>query len=365
MCNLPGTVQMKRKGRSLMGIPGQPRVAVFTLGGTIAMQAAPGEGVTPALSAADLLAAVPGLDDAGVELRLQDVVNKPGASLSFRDLFGLADAISAALGDGVAGVVVIQGTDTIEETAYVLDLLVGSDAPVVVTGAMRNPSLAGPDGPANILAAIRVAASGCARGLGCVVVMNDQIHAARWVAKSHTASPAAFSSPGFGPLGYLAEGQVDIPVRLRDRSPLFTPVPRRQVRVGLVTIALGDDDVLINALADHADGLIVAAFGAGHVPADTVTSLAGLAARMPVVLASRTGAGRVHHHTYGFPGSETDLLARGLISAGYLAPLKARLLLHLLIASGADRTQIRQTFAAADGHPQPDLGSTADVADPR
>jgi len=365
MGNLPGTVQMKRKGRSLMGIPGQPRVAVFTLGGTIAMQAAPGEGVTPALSAADLLAAVPGLDDAGVELRLQDVVNKPGASLSFRDLFGLADAISAALGRGVAGVVVIQGTDTIEETAYVLDLLVGSDAPVVVTGAMRNPSLAGPDGPANILAAIRVAASGCARGLGCVVVMNDQIHAARWVAKSHTASPAAFISPGFGPLGYLAEGQVDIPVRLRDRSPLFTPVPRRQVRVGLVTIALGDDDVLINALADHADGLIVAAFGAGHVPADTVTSLAGLAARMPVVLASRTGAGRVHHHTYGFPGSETDLLARGLISAGYLAPLKARLLLHLLIASGADRTQIRQTFAAADGHPQPDLGSTADVADPR
>ena len=365
MGNLPGTVQMKRKGRSLMGIPGQPRVAVFTLGGTIAMQAAPGEGVTPALSAADLLAAVPGLDDAGVELRLRDVVNKPGASLSFRDLFGLADAISAALGRGVAGVVVIQGTDTIEETAYVLDLLVGSDAPVVVTGAMRNPSLAGPDGPANILAAIRVAASGCARGLGCVVVMNDQIHAARWVAKSHTASPAAFSSPGFGPLGYLAEGQVDIPVRLRDRSPLFTPVPRRQVRVGRVTIALGDDDVLINALADHADGLILAAFGAGHVPADTVTSLAGLAARMPVVLASRTGAGRVHHHTYGFPGSETDLLARGLISAGYLAPLKARLLLHLLLATGADSARIGQTFAAADGHPQPDLGSTADVADPR
>jgi L-asparaginase len=169
------------------------------------------------------------------------------------------------------------------------------------------------------------------------------------VAKAHAASPAAFISPGFGPLGHIAEGQVYIPVRLRDRSPLFSPVPRRKVRVGLVTIALGDDAVLIGALAEHVQGLVVAAFGAGHVPAGSVTSLAELAARMPVVLTSRTGAGPVHHHTYGFPGSETDLLSRGLISAGYLAPLKARLLLYLLIATGADSTQIRRTFAAASG----------------
>jgi L-asparaginase len=332
-----------------MGIAGRPCVAVFTLGGTIAMQARAGEAVAPALSASDLLAAVPGLDDAGVELRVRDVANKPGASLSFGDLFGLAEAIGAAMDDGVAGAVVIQGTDTIEETAYLLDLLVAGDAPVVVTGAMRNPSLAGPDGPANILAAIRVAASGSARGLGCVVVMNDEIHAARWVIKAHTASPAAFMSPGFGPLGHVVEGQVCIPVRLRERSPLFSPVPRRRVRVGLVTIALGDDGVLIDAVGEQVEGLVVAAFGAGHVPADTVTSLATLAACMPVVLASRTGAGPVHQHTYGFAGSETDLLARGLISTGYLAPLKARLLLYLLIASGADRARVRQTFAAASG----------------
>ena len=128
-----------------MRLPGKPRVAVFTLGGTIAMQAKPGQGAALALSASDLLAAVPGLDDADVELTMQDVANKPGASLSFGDLFGLADAISSALGDGSAGAVVIQGTDTIEETAYLLDLLIASDGPVVVTGAMRNPSLAGPE----------------------------------------------------------------------------------------------------------------------------------------------------------------------------------------------------------------------------
>jgi len=328
---------------------GRPRVAAFTLGGTIAMRAASGDGVTPALSATDLLAAVPGLDGAGVDLTVQDVVNKPGASLSFAEVFDLADTVSGALDDGCAGAVVIQGTDTIEETAYLLDLLVAADGPVVVTGAMRNPSLAGPDGPANILAAMRVAASESARGLGCLVVLNDQIHAARWVAKTHTASPAAFASPGFGPLGHVVEGHVDFPIRLGERSPVVRLVPGRQVRVGLVTIALGDDGALIDAIARHVDGLVVAAFGVGHVPGGAVPTLAKLAEQMPVVLTSRTGAGPVHHRTYGFPGSEADLLARGLISAGYLAPLKARLLLHLLLADGADTTRIKETFADAGG----------------
>jgi ABC-type Na+ transport system ATPase subunit NatA len=188
-----------------------------------------------------------------------------------------------------------------------------------------------------------------ARGLGALVVMNDQIHAARWAAKTHTASPAAFASPGFGPLGQVIEGRVDIPVLIRERSPHVRPVPGRDVRIGLVTIALGDDGVLADAISEHVDGLVVAALGVGHVPADMVTTLAKVAARMPVVLASRIGAGPVHGQTYSFPGAESDLLARGLISAGYLAPVKARLLLYLLIAGGADMARITATFASADG----------------
>ncbi len=143
----------------LMRASCSPSVAVFGLGGTIAMAQAPDGGVSPVLSASDLLAAVPGLSDVQAELCVQDFRNKPGASLDFPDLYELAAAINEALNDGCAGAAVTQGTDTIEEVAYVLDLLLPTDAPVVMTGAMRNPTTAGADGPANILAAVRVAAS--------------------------------------------------------------------------------------------------------------------------------------------------------------------------------------------------------------
>ncbi len=118
--------------------------------------------------------------------------------------------------------------------------------------------------------------------------------------------------------------------------------------MGLATIALGDDGMLLEALAEHVEGLVVAAFGAGHVPAAVAPVLGKLAGHIPVVLASRTGAGPIHRVTYGFPGSERDLLARGLISAGCLDPLKARIMLHLLIASGVDNARIGKAFAAAD-----------------
>jgi L-asparaginase len=330
-----------------MRTSGRPSVAVFGLGGTIAMAQAPDGGVSPALSASDLLAAVPGLGDVQAELRVQDFRNKPGASLDFPDLYKLAAALNEAMNDGCVGAVVTQGTDTIEEVAYVLDLLLPTGAPVVVTGAMRNPTMAGADGPANILAAIRVAASPRSRGLGCLVVLNDQIHAARWVRKAHTGSPAAFISPDHGPIGHVVEGRVHIPVRIRRRSPALSLVARRSARVGLATIALGDDGTLVEAIAEHADGLVVAAFGAGHVPAAVAPVLGKLAESIPVVLASRTGAGPVHRVTYSFPGSERDLLARGLISAGYLDPLKARILLHLLIASGVGDAGIRKAFTQA------------------
>ncbi|MFG3300833.1 asparaginase [Micromonospora chersina] len=320
-------------------------VALFTLGGTIAMAGTGSGGVVSRLTGADLTAAVPGL--AGIPLDVRDVEAVPSAALAYRQILDLVDAAGAAVADGAAGVVVTQGTDTLEETAFLADLVWPHPEPLVFTGAMRNPTLAGPDGPANLLAAARVAAAPAARDLGVLVAFNDEVHAARFVRKTHSTSTATFASPNAGPLGHVIEGVA----RLLTRPPRHAPLPAvdrdrlAATRVALHTVTLDDDLALLDALAPGLDGLVVAGFGVGHVPPEFAPALGRLAARMPVVLASRTGAGSVLRDTYGAVGSETDLRRRGLVCGGLLDPYKAKVLLRMLLAGGADRGAVEAAFA--------------------
>lgn len=320
----------------------RPRVTVFSLGGTIAMTAQPDGTVAPALSASELLGAVPQLSEVEAELDVRDFRRLPGASLSFDDLFSLASAIREAVEHGADGVVVTQGTDTIEETAYFLDLQCSGLAPIVVTGAMRNPTMAGADGPANILAAVRTAADRRAPWRS-LVVFADEIHAANQVRKTHSTSVTAFTSwPG--PIGFVAEDRVHIQGTASPAARV-TSAPTCKVRTALVTVALGDDGGVIEGIGAYVEGVVIAAFGAGHVPSDCVPALEKLAARIPVILATRTGRGPVLRKTYGFPGSESDLLSRGLISAGTLDPAKAKVLLHTALMAGATSNEIRDLFS--------------------
>ena len=168
----------------------KPRLLVISLGGTITMTPGSDSGILPTLGAAELLASIPMLAEI-TEIEAESPLRVASASLTIPDLIAVARRIEAAFAAGADGAVLIQGTDTIEESAFILDLLVASDRPVVVTGAMRGADSPGADGPANLLAAVHVAAAPEARGLGTLVVLNYDIHAARFVQKAHTALPSA------------------------------------------------------------------------------------------------------------------------------------------------------------------------------
>ena len=216
-----------------------------------------------------------------------------------------------------------------------------------MTGAMRNPTLPGAEGPANLLAAVQVAAAPAARGLGALVVLHDEVHAARYVRKTHTQSLSTFVSSPVGPLGWVSEGVPRIAFRPVSRPPAVeVPDGDRLPRVALVAIGQDDDGALLrHVVGEGFEGVVLAAMGGGHVSERVVPLLRDLVARVPVVLASRTGAGEVLRSTYGFAGSESDLLGLGLLPAGVLVASKARVALALLLASGLSGQDLATAFS--------------------
>jgi L-asparaginase len=309
------------------------RVLVLTLGGTISMTTEPGTGAVPSLGAAALLSAT----STSAAVDTLDVRTVPGAHLTYDDLVTVHRHIVDAARSGYGGVVVVQGTDTLEETAYALDLLDDDGPTTVVTGAMRHASALGADGPANLSDAIAVAADPACRGCGVLVVLGGVVHAASLVQKTNTALPDAFTSwPGA--LGVVHEGRAKLSLALMSRQTIGTvPSAPEWPRVCIATAVLGATSAeLLQFATRPPDALVVAGLGGGHVPESWVAPLQRLASHRPVVLSSRTGSGHILQGTYGFPGSERDLLGRGLLAAGSLGPVKAAVALTLLLAAGQD-----------------------------
>jgi L-asparaginase len=320
---------------------------MFSLGGTIAMAGHNDGGVVTRLTGNDLLAGLGPLER-DLDVQVHDLGARPSADLTFDDVLDAVEAAGQAVADGARGIVLTQGTDTLEETAFLVDAIWPHDAPFVLTGAMRNPTLPGADGPANLFAALRVAASEAARDRGALVVLDNQVHAAAHVRKSHSTSLAAFTSPDLGPVGRVVE---DVPRFLAEvpRRPTVTGFSRASLaatRIALHLATFDDGGATLDAVAASHQGLVVAGFGVGHVPGALAPALGTLTERMPVVLTSRTGAGPVLARTYGAVGSERDLLQRGLVNGGFLHPYKARVLLRLLVAAGAGHEHVAAGFAS-------------------
>lgn len=297
----------------------------------------------PRLDAKALAAALPQLG-ALAEIETRDFPAKPSASLTLEDLALIArEAVGAA--NAADGIVITHGTDTLEETAFALALLVQTDTPIVLTAAMRRADQPGADGPANLLAAARVAVSPAARGKGILVVMDDEIHAGPLIRKAHSFRTHAFSSLPFGPIGYIAEDRVRFALQPAASLPHLAYGGGAPV-VPILEAGPGLERETVAALAAGAiDGLVLSLPGAGHVAGEAAPGLGLLAERIPVVFASRTGAGETLRATYGYPGGEVDLIGRGLIPAQGLDARKARIALQLLLSTGARFAEIRAVFA--------------------
>ena len=315
-----------------------PRIHYIAFGGTISSTAAvPGGPVTPNLDAAGIVAGVPELA-ALARVEASNFPALPSFSVTPTDMLAVAREAAGALARGCDGVVITHGTDTIEETAYALALLLPRGAPIVLTGAMRNASQTGSEGPANLLAAFQVAASPNAAGLGPLLVLNDEIHAARFGTKLHTSKASTFASPGAGPLGEVVEGRADIWWRPAWEDELGLSDSVAACRVELVLLAAGVSDVTLRAaVAARPSAIVIQGTGGGHVLPPLLPALdEAVAAGIPVVIASRGNAGATLERTYAIPGAEIDLIERGAIPVGRLSGHKARLRLIVGCSLGLD-----------------------------
>jgi L-asparaginase len=309
------------------------RVAVVFTGGTISMVRDPvAGGNVPALDGAAILALTPGLEDVA-SLVPVDLGRTPASHFSLARLLEIGAEIRRAQADpAIDGVVVVQGTDTIEETAFLWDLVLDRDEPVVVTGAMRTSSDADFDGPANLRDAVRAAASPAMRGTGVTVVLGGSIEPADSVIKTHTSAFDTFRSLDTPRLGVVRDGEVVVERSRGSRRHVTTDLAVEDV--ALVRATVGIDGRLLDAAAGWSRGIVVEATGAGNTtPTLLEAATRAMGQGIEVALTTRCPSGEASA-AYAFPGGGATWVRAGAMLAGHLGGPKARIALALGLGAG-------------------------------
>ena len=320
-------------------------IAIVFTGGTISMRIDPAAGgAVPTLTGAKLIRLAPQIESIAA-LEVHEWATMPGAHLTVDQMWSLRGYIADLVArPDIDGVVVTQGTDTIEETSYLTHRSLVTPKPVVFTGAMRTSEDLGWDGPSNLTDAVRVAASEDARGSGVLVAFNSRIYTAGDVTKVHTYMLDAFDSPGLGPLGVLDEGRVLFRRALPGERDALSP-DKPATPVDIVYAYAGADGRLLDALRAEGRGVVIAALGRGNTPLAMYEAIKRwIADGKPVVITSRAARGRVGP-TYGFPGGGRSLYDAGAIFAGARRPAQARIDLMLALGAGLEGDQLIAAFS--------------------
>lgn len=325
-------------------LPMPPTVTVLSTGGTIA-STSNADGATPSKSGADLVDAVPQLaEHADIEVR--EVAQTPSFDMDPSTIATVARATRDAADNGADGIVITHGTDTMEETAYYLDLVLDLDVPTVLTGAQRRPDEVSSDGPSNMITAVRAATSDHLAGHGGVYIAFDEVlHAARDVTKRHTSHLTAFESPDKSPVLHFTRAGVRTFRAPGSRSGTVD-VTETTADVALIKTGVGIGDRQVRAaLEGDVDGLVVEGTGLGNTTSELGAAITeAVADGLPVVITSRCHGGAVAP-VYGTPGGGETLQANGVIDGGDLPAHKARVKLMLLLeATEGDITAVRSAF---------------------
>ena len=324
------------------------RIRLLATGGTIASRVDETGALVPAIEASELVAAVPELDELG-SVEVEHISQVSGWNVTPQIMQEVAHRARVSLSDdGVDGVVITHGTDTVEETIYLTDLLVGdatSTGGIAFACSMRAASELGADGPRNLLNAALVATDLSARGRGALLCVNDEIHAARWVTKTDTTNISTFRSPPAGPVGAVENGEPMFWLDTPTRPPCGGEI---DPRVALIKAYSGMDDTVLRWVVDNgAHGVVLEGSGAGNVPGDLVPGIVyALEREVPVLVASRCWTGRTAA-IYGGPGGGVSLQELGVLQANDLSSPKARLALMAALADGYRGPELKEWFAHA------------------